>query len=407
MSDIADDFILDIYNTVANPAGWPGVLDRLCDDVGARTFILFELVGDQTSGQTSDQTGRRLREIQINTLFDRAMIRQYMKMTQALELEEQDRVEARATKADEIDIVPDSAIFPDEASLTERPNVKALMALDIRHRAFGLLEKDTRMRGRFSVTHSPGHGPMRAEEAARLAAALPHIAKALSLGRPAIALAAENRRLIAAMDRLGVGVCILDNRRRVALANAEFDRQKDARGAFQVARDGRLSLTDAADNARLDRLIDDLGAHGRCGARPRKEAVITGGARNIAGRGALCIEVAPLERADDLGSTRLDGAILYIVDAARPLTLDIAPLRAAFALTAAEAAIAELLCEGLTNAEMAERRGRSTATINMQVRTLLAKTDCANRTQFARLALNFGMDFMRRDNAGQGDSGPV
>jgi DNA-binding CsgD family transcriptional regulator len=53
-----------------------------------------------------------------------------------------------------------------------------------------------------------------------------------------------------------------------------------------------------------------------------------------------------------------------------------------------------MVAEGLTNAQIAERRDRSIATINTQVKSILSKTQCLTRAQFVRLVLGFGTNFI-------------
>jgi DNA-binding CsgD family transcriptional regulator len=221
---------------------------------------------------------------------------------------------------------------------------------------------------------------------------LPHIAKALDLGRPALYLASVHRSLIAAMDRLRIGVCILDRRGNVVVANEEFQRQRERYGAFRIDPGGRLHLHDKADGARFKELFSDALEHGRYGARPRKEAIATA---HDDGIGALCIEIAPLDQVEEIGSRRLCGAIVYSLDTSLPTFCDPSLLQSVFALTNAEAELIELVGDGLTNAEIADRRSRSVETVNTQVKSVLSKTQCANRTQFVRLFMNFGADYLR------------
>ena len=79
--------------------------------------------------------------------------------------------------------------------------------------------------------------------------------------------------------------------------------------------------------------------------------------------------------------------LLLVVTKQAPKAHPLAKLKARYSLTEAEIDVAILLTEGLTNSQIAERRGRSVATVHAQVRSMLSKTDCSTRTQFARLAL--------------------
>ena len=384
----ARDFVLDIYDTVADPRLWPSVLDRFADQVGARGCIVFEWQGDDEQ-RTLDAT-------HMSSRYERAKLDQYLSIFQSFEIEDQNRFERLSLESDAIDLIDDSRLFDDEATLLARPNVQAMVANDMRHRAAGLLNKDNTSRSRFSIQLSASHGPMNADERATAVTFLPHIAKALDLGRPVQQLSAAHQKLVAAMDNLMIGVCILDARGFIVTTNQEFERQCDAYRTFRRSPEGKLHLSSQADERHFASLVSDAMNHGRFGARPRKEAIPVFNDGNI---GALCIEVVPLQRSDEMGSANLDGTIVYSVDTSIPIGHDAIALQKVFGLTETEASLVDLLGQGLTNTQIAEQRQRAVATVNVQVKSLLSKTDCANRTQFARLLMNFGANFLKSGDA--------
>ncbi len=386
MGEDVRDFVFEIYDTVADASRWPTVLDKFADLAGARGCIVFEWEGSGVD--------RRLTAPLFSSRYQADILHGYIKTFHELEAADQDRFEARSLAADSIDLISDNILAETENELLARANVKALLGFGIRHRVAGLLNKDNTARSRFSVQYSARHGPPSDGEQSLMTEVLPHIAKALDLGRPAAQLASTHRSLVAAMDRLRIGVCILDGRGNVVLTNKEFQRQREAYGAFRIDAKGRLRLHDGADQRRFAALMSDALNHGRYGARPRKEAIATTRESEFS---ALCIEIAPLDQVADLGSDGLGGSILYSIDTNLPIGCDAAPLRRAFGLTEAEVELAEMLGEGFTNAQIAERRSRSVETVNVQVKSLLAKTQAANRTQFTRLMMNFGVSFLVPD----------
>ena len=99
-----------------------------------------------------------------------------------------------------------------------------------------------------------------------------------------------------------------------------------------------------------------------------------------------------------LDEPQLMGHIVYSMDTGQAYHIDTATLSGLFDLSATEAIILEMLSDGLTNAQISERRGRSVETINSQVKSLLQKTNSSNRTQLIRMATNIGSSFIRRPN---------
>ena len=379
MTDLIRDTVLSIYDTVANPSGWPEVLTRVADEIDAIGCIVFEW--------REGDGGRKLNAPFYSTYYDPVVLNGYLEKCFEYEASDQDIFEAHSLESDGIDLIDDSVLAPTVEELKKLKNVEMLQKFGILHRAAGLLNKDNRSSSRFSVQLAASRGPLTQEERGRLGALLPHIAKALDLGRPVQQLVQTHQSMLAAMDRLTIGLCLLDRNGRKIQANEEFNRQLQDYPVFQISDAGLLSMAKSEDQQRFDALKEDALNHGKFGARPRKEAIMKE-------EGFLCVEVTPLKHSDDMGSAPLDGFIVYSTDTSRPFTCDPMPIRQAFGLTDAEFALVEAIAQGLTNAQIAERRDRSVATINAQVKSILSKTQCATRTQFVRLMMGFGVDYL-------------
>ena len=384
MTDDLRDLVVDIYDTIADPARWAGVLDRVSEGLGARGCIIFEMNGLGAE--------RRISAPYYSNVYQADLLDAYLQQHGATELADQDVFEARSLATDGINLIDDDVLAPSDEALFARPNAQQLLKYGIKHRAAGLLDKDNTTKARFSVQLKADQGRLTGDQRAFLDQVLPHVAKALDLGRPTVDLASAHRGLIAAMDRLRIGVCLLDADGKVIVANQEFQRQRDAYGTFRNDRQGRLQLHDGVDRRRFSQLLTDQLSHGRHGARPRKEAISTdkGDAAS-----ALCIELAPIDQLEEVGSKGIGGAILYSLDTSLPVGFDPTLMRQIFGLTSTEAKLTEMVGEGLTNAQIAERRERSVETVNAQVKAVLGKTQCANRTQLVRLLTSFGRSFLR------------
>lgn len=384
MNEPIRDLVLEIYDTMTDPRRWGAVLDRIAAKVNAEGIIIFDLI--------EREGDRRLSARYFSDVFKPEIVYPYMKHFREIELEENDILSRLTGAAHAVELFRDTDLFPDPDVLAARPNVKVLRSFNLHHRVFAILDKDTLNRHRISIQWSEDHGPVTREEQAELERLLPHVAKALELGRPAAQLTRAHETLKLAMDRLKVGVCVLDPEGLVLLSNEEFDRQKRSYEVFRISPENTLRLAKPGLQARLKALIDDALTHGEFGARPRKEALIVELADDLS---ALCIEVAPLGNLSTLGDTGFGGAILYSLDASQPIDVNLEPVKQVYKLTPVECELAELLGRGLTNAQIAQERGRAVATVNAQVKSLLAKTDADNRTQFVRLLLSFGADYVK------------
>lgn len=384
MDQTTRELVLDIYDTVATPGNWGHVLDRLSDRFGALGAIIFELEGQGAE--------RRIRYDLASAFYEQDLLDGYMAAFEAHELEDHDAFLARSLAADKIDLIPDRALYDDPAHIDSKANTRAAAEFGIFHRVGCLLDKDNTARGRFTLQY--GHDGVEQQALHRDAVlqVLPHVSKALSLGRPAQDLALAQQGLLEAMDRLNVGVCIMDAAARIIATNVEFQRQVDAHARLGMDASGRLMLGTAGSARLFKQMFDEVTRHGQFGARPRKEAIPLG---EDATDGALCIELAPLTAVPEMGSAPLQGVILYSLDTSRPVEIDLVAVGRTFGLTSAEVELADLISEGLTNAQIAERRARAIDTVRTQVKSVLAKTGAANRTQLVRLLSGFDARWVR------------
>lgn len=382
----SEDLVLRIYDTALNPALWPDVLQEVAWFCNARGAFIFEL-----EGQGED---RRLNAVRASAIFDPDIVRDYLAKHAEDELSDQEFFASRSRMTDAIELVPDtelSQVLGDQSKgldVFDRPHMKTQMSYGFKHRAGALLNKDDLYRDRFALQFSFDHGIVRPEDCRAAEKLMPHLAKAISLARPANDIQRRYDSIARAMDHLKIGVSILDHDRRVVFKNEEFSRQMDLHRAFWVGNDGRLAFSQDKFDRSVQELLGDTGNHGRYGARPRKEAVASGLDENGEEAFALCVEIAPLPSASDFGETALNGHVVYSLDTSQSYAVHTDKLRDLFALTKSEAEVVGLMAEGMTNQQIAESRTKSVHTVNTQVKAVLSKTRTANRTQLIRLATN-------------------
>ena len=196
------ELILGVYDTVADPSLWPDVLSRFAENLNAAGCIVFEF---QFEG-----VDQRLTAPIMSGAYDRLAVETYLEKCLEYEVRDQRIFERHSLEADGIDLIEDDVLGNSLSELKQQPNVQILEKLGILHRAAGLLNKDNRSVARFSVQYGVGRGRTTDAEHRLLAEVLPHIAKALDLGRPARQLAKTHRSMLEAMDRLTIGACLLD-----------------------------------------------------------------------------------------------------------------------------------------------------------------------------------------------------
>lgn len=375
------DLTLKIYDAVANPAAWQPVLDEVVDRTGAHGSIVFEW---HEAGHT-----RHLSAPLYSGRYPENMLSLYLEKCSHLEERDQDIIRRHTADHDAVELLDDTLIASTPEGLRSTQHVKFLEAIGIFHRAAGVMNKDNRWISLFSLQLGAGRPQLNTDERAFLSLQLPHLAKALDLSIPLRQLHQRYKAVLSAMDQLTIGLCVLDRHGLIVARNEEFQRQQESYRSIRVGAEGRLFLGSADANKRLADLMEHVGRHGQFGARPRKESVVSDPTD------ALCIEVSPLRSADEIGTASFDGFLICSTDTSLPMHCNTERIGTAFGLTEAESALIEPIAQGLTNPEIADRRERAVATINAQVKSILLKSGCANRTQFVRAMMRFGTRFLR------------
>jgi DNA-binding CsgD family transcriptional regulator len=380
------ELTLKIYDAVADPTTWQPVLDEVVERTGAHGSIVFEW---QDAGPD-----RHLTAPLHSGGYPDSLLSYYLHKCAHLEEHDQDIVRKYTADHDAVELLDDSLIAGSAEGLRSTEHVKFLESIGIFHRAAGVMNKDNRWISLFSLQLGAGRPQLSEEERLFLGPQLPHLAKALDLSIPLRQLHQRYKAVLSAMDQLTIGLCVLDQRGLIVARNEEFQRQQEAYRSLRVGTDGQLLLGSPDANKRLSNLMAHASRHGQFGARPRKESVVSDP------NDALCIEVSPLQNADEFGSKRFEGFLVSTTDTSLPMHCNIERVGSAFGLTKAETALVEPIAQGLTNPEIADWRERSVATINAQIKSILAKSGCANRTQFVRAMMRFGTRFLR-------DEGPT
>lgn len=382
MFDRLNDLTLKIYDAVADPDRWQPALDQLVDEVGAHGSVVFEWRPENGDDRLTAplHSGR----------YSESALAFYLKNCAHLEAQDQAIIRQHTSAHDDVELLDDSLLAQSLDALREQQHVQLLKAMGIFHRAAGVMNKDNPRISLFSVQLGAERDPLTEQERRYLGAVLPHLAKALDLSIPTRQLQARYRSVLTALDQLTLGICVIDAKGRVVTRNEEFRRQQEASRSFRVDRDGWFRLSNPEAMKRLAALMEDVSMHGLFGARPRKESVLSHT------DDPLCVEVSPLRRADELGGQTLEGFIVCSTDTSLPISYNTARMREAFALTDAEVSLIDEISHGRTNPEIADRRGRSVTTINAQIKSILSKSGCANRTQFVRMLMRFGTSFLTK-----------
>ena len=226
-----------------------------------------------------------------------------------------------------------------------------------------------------------------ADEVSSFQAIAPVLQRAISLHTTVVKASEKGRLTTAGLDRLSVGMVIVNSTGKVHYMNAAAEQIIAARCGVKVSRKGDLECDLRADTDDLKALV----AAALDGRYDRGK--IPAGAmrvRSSGGESRLALRVTPLDRGpfNPLMPGRF--AAVLISKKPRPVTEDIRlVLSDVYGLTSTEAAIAVLLGSGHSLAEICEEQRITENTARTHLKRIFAKTGTNRQASLVRLILSF------------------
>lgn len=376
---VESDLILSIYDAAIDPDLWPAVLLKAARFVGARGATVFEL------GEIAEDAKLKMSMCSENYSADRN--RYYLENHWENELKDQEVFANCSKRTDQIELIPDTVLYSSRDEYLAREHVQVLRQFEVGYRAAALLNKDLPSMDRFAFQFSDDHGPIERYAVQRGRLILPHLAKALNVARPIRELKIKNKAIAATIDRLTVGVCIVDQYFNLLISNAEFNRQIDCFTVFSRNSSGKLTIDHELAPALSSLLSSSFQYHGLKGARPRKEAVVFATASKDQ---HLCVDVIPCDSAPEFDLRNKKLSILFSLDTTNKLTFESGKIGQIFDLTPAELEVLKLVSEGFTNRQISDQLEKSVHTVDTQIKSILSKCMAANRAQLIRIISQTG-----------------
>jgi DNA-binding CsgD family transcriptional regulator len=274
-------------------------------------------------------------------------------------------------------------VFSDE--ITELPSIRRtpffgelLNPQDVPHNAMIALAAKDDFRAAFNICRSGRQGAFGERERRILERLVPHLCRSVRLAFRIEAYRALQGAQYDVLDRLSVGVILLDQRVRIVYANAAA-RAHGADGGALHLYGGKVAARSPSHARRLDELIHAALRGAPAGAmsapRPGDGALVTILASSVRG-----LDVG---RFSDLGMADAS-VLLFIVDPANRAGIPVSWIMDGYGLTRTEARVAIAASSGLTIPETAGRLGISPNTVKTHLRKVFAKTGANRQAELAR-----------------------
>jgi DNA-binding CsgD family transcriptional regulator len=361
-----------LYATTFGSEDWGRVLDAIAGLVGGNGGLLF--VHDDGPA-----------ELQISAASSHYLASDVELYLEAHARDDELRWVRALDQAAPRTLMTDVDIWPDRRRYDAMPSVRFLRELDLYHRVAVRPCGHGGWKDALAVLFSARRGGIRPAESRRLALLVPHLARAIETQRPFQLLLRRFGAVLAALDRLGLGVLILRHDGDVVVANREAERILDADDGLRRSARSRLEAADAAADARLR---SALRRADRAARLEEPERITTLELPRRAGGEPYLADVAPLrDHGDEMGAG-FSGVLLVVVDADHREMVSVEGLARSYGLSPMETRVCRMIAQGMTLREIAEKRGVSFDTVKTQSRAIYAKTGTRNRRELVRRAIS-------------------
>ncbi len=224
--------------------------------------------------------------------------------------------------------------------------------------------------------------PLSASERSR--ALLPHLTKALEIGRLFALLKARYKAALAALERVQVGIAIALPDGQIIVKNAEAERIFGLKDGIVLSANGRIFTSDPDVTSQIRAHILDVGSTAK-GKANQHESLVS--VARPSGLTPFLLDIGPVSDSKAELERGLDGALIVLIDPERTPYLRMDRFTELYGLTQAESDVCRWIANGASIAEIAERRGTSPTTAKNQVSAVLSKTGVGSRIELIRLIL--------------------
>jgi DNA-binding CsgD family transcriptional regulator len=241
------------------------------------------------------------------------------------------------------------------------------------------LEGDTPVATVVLFRTEPG-GPWRPRDLVLADLLVPHLAQAYRIH----AQVRENAALAEALDRLPTGVVLLDARGQRILANRSADYILSLGDGLSLDKTGPHAVKPSED-ATLQEMLRAAVRASTTGQVPEGSVMAVS---RPSGRRSFPIMLTPLLSTSSESALSDAVAVLYVSDVEAHSLPRSETLRSLYSLTGAEIELVELLCDGASLEEAADRRGVTMNTARSQLKQIFMKTSTGRQSELVRLVLS-------------------
>ena len=228
---------------------------------------------------------------------------------------------------------------------------------------------------------------------------LPHLQRGIAMQTELAGIHWNRRALQEVVERLRMGVILLDSQRRLLKSNRSADHTLNS-GMGLLLRSQELAAARPADDRKLQDAISRALENAARRRFRREEFIYFGREGELP---SLDLSVIPLLSSP--GSAAGDAVLAVIVINLEEASIFPAQtVRRLYSLTSAEADLVKLLVEGASIGEAAERRRVARTTARSQLKSIFSKTGTKSQVELVQLVLSGVMTFFDGEEIAYADS---
>lgn len=213
---------------------------------------------------------------------------------------------------------------------------------------------------------------------------LPHLTKAVEIGRTFIDLRARYKAALGALNRVRTGMAVALPGGEIILSNGEARRICDLQDGLSVTAAGRLACHDPDQSAEFQEAVARVTRTSQ-GQEATPGQVIA--VQRPSGQSPFLLDISPLKDSAAELDGPLDGALLTLIDPDRVPYLRMERFVALYGLTPAEAEVCRLIVQGCSVNDIAEIRSTQPVTAKNQVAAVLEKIGVRRRLELIHLVI--------------------
>ena len=213
---------------------------------------------------------------------------------------------------------------------------------------------------------------------------LPHLTKAVEIGRTFALLKAQYKAALTALDRVRTGMAIALPSGEIMVQNEEFSRILDLKDGLTKGADNHLSCTAPDQTSELTHALQTAANTAKGEDTTHEHLIAVQRPSNLS---PLLVDVSPLKDGKSELDGPLEGALITVIDPERVPYLRMDRFIALYKLTPAEADVCRFIIQGRSVSEIAEERNTSPTTAKNQIAAILDKIGVSRRMELIRLVI--------------------